>query len=612
MAKKPVTRRDSLDFRDRIYQPMLSPLKPEWLPLERHICLRDQGYEGACAGFGLAAVIDYVNRSNGIKEPVSARMLYEMAKHHDQWPGEDYEGSTARGAMKGWHKNGVCPEKEWEYRTDERGFLDAGRQQAALKYPLGAYYRILPKRSDLHAALHETGAIYATAATHAGWSEKRVKDNGGVIPYKRSWKQRGGHAFAILGYTDRGFIIQNSWGKAWGGIKVKRTRYEGCALWSYEDFEENLWDAWVAQLALPVSAASALDRRRYQESGGRSQPRAAAPSQHKIRDHYIHIDDGQFDPFGDYPSRAVQVKEIIERALGGQARHLLLYAHGGLNDVKHSAARVAAWRPVFRDNRIHELHFVWETGLWAELRDVLLGKQDFAQQRAGGPSDWWDRVVERASHALGHALWKEMRSDARVAFDQNQAGTETLRMLFDAINKLRPNQRPTLHLVGHSAGSIWFARLLDAWTQLAGPPIENLVLFAPACTTALFNGHIYPALKTRLVVNLHHFHLDDDSERGDNVAEVYRKSLLYLVSRSFQKRGEVVPLMGMEKYIDRLNMEGITNRVRHYNTRDHRDLTRSDSHGGFDNDLFTMNTMLQIVLGQASNKPFKEEHLQGY
>ena len=130
---------------------------------------------GACGGFGLAAVIDYLNQlrhRDGIIdhfEKVSSRMLYEMGKRHDRWPGEAYEGSSARGAMKGWHKHGVCGEDDWPYSAGSAGSLTTLRQQRALANPLGAYYRILPSRTDMQAALNEVGAVFATAYVHAGW-----------------------------------------------------------------------------------------------------------------------------------------------------------------------------------------------------------------------------------------------------------------------------------------------------------------------------------------------------------------------------------------------------------------------------------------------------------
>jgi hypothetical protein len=67
-------------------------------------------------------------------------MLYEMAKRYDEWPGEQYSGSSARGAMKDWHKHGVCGDECWPYHTkkqDQR--LNDARTSDALIRPLGAY-----------------------------------------------------------------------------------------------------------------------------------------------------------------------------------------------------------------------------------------------------------------------------------------------------------------------------------------------------------------------------------------------------------------------------------------------------------------------------------------
>ncbi len=126
------TRRDSADFRDRIYQPALVRLQDQLISDRERIRILDQGREGACTGFGLAAMVNYLNIGRGIEEEVSARMLYEMAKRHDRWPGEDYEGSSARGAMKGWYKNGVCPDSDWPYNPQRPGYFTRNRQQEAL------------------------------------------------------------------------------------------------------------------------------------------------------------------------------------------------------------------------------------------------------------------------------------------------------------------------------------------------------------------------------------------------------------------------------------------------------------------------------------------------
>ena len=625
MPEKHVTERDSRDFRDRIYQPALLPLPDELWPRKKNIHLRDQSQEGSCTGFGLAAVIDYLNSEEEIRTPVSARMLYEMAKRHDRWPGQSYSGSSARGAMKGWHKNGVCPEADWEYESDRSTWLTRARQEAALRFPLGAYYRIMPKRSDMHAALNEVHAVFATAAVHRGWDPDRVQD--GRIPYESRWKRDSGHAFAIVGYTKEGFIVQNSWGESWGGLKHGRTTYPGLAIWKYEDFDANVWDAWVARRALPLESLGALAGGRLQAGNAGTELAESSPSQLEIRDHYVHIDDGRFDRDGNYPSSEEGLRETLRDALqaSGRARpqHIVIYAHGGLNKIKSCACRVRAWREVFAANRIHEIHVIWETGLWAELKDIILGKEEQARRRAGGFSDWWDKVVEKTTGWAGRALWREMQDDAKAAFakpgrrrDPGGAGARLLRVLCEELSAPGATPRPQIHLVGHSAGSIFFAHLLarqETDPELCpGLTFDNLVLFAPACTAELYNSKIYPALVDRRVERLAHYHLDDDTEQDDDVGSIYRKSLLYLVSRSYQQKGEVVPIMGMAKYLKKLKTAGVESRIVNRNPEDHPTETRSKSHGGFDNDLATMTGMLATVLGHAPRRRFKAGDMEGY
>ena len=115
-------RPDRPDIRDRIYSPPLRLLPPQYPPPEwisgflDEYCqlglVLDQGQEGACTGFGLAALINYLQfrhykeeqhgeRQATTPQRVSPRMLYHLARRYDEWPGEDYSGSSCRGAMKG-------------------------------------------------------------------------------------------------------------------------------------------------------------------------------------------------------------------------------------------------------------------------------------------------------------------------------------------------------------------------------------------------------------------------------------------------------------------------------------------------------------------------------
>ena len=110
-------RPDRIDFRDREYRPPVHSLPPSYPDkanrseyLEQFTSdqmILDQKSEGACTGFALAAVINFIlwsrarQTNSAIPKRVSPHMLYNNARLYDEWDGEDYEGSSCRGAMKG-------------------------------------------------------------------------------------------------------------------------------------------------------------------------------------------------------------------------------------------------------------------------------------------------------------------------------------------------------------------------------------------------------------------------------------------------------------------------------------------------------------------------------
>ena len=131
-------------------------------------------------------------------------MFYAMAKRYDEWPGEDYSGSSARGAVKGWHKHGVCALRLWK-DSGASADINAEIGADAINRPLGAYFRVNHKDLvAMHAALTEVGVLYATGQVHEGWS--RVRSGDEDIEY--STDVTGGHAFAIVGYDREGFWIR--------------------------------------------------------------------------------------------------------------------------------------------------------------------------------------------------------------------------------------------------------------------------------------------------------------------------------------------------------------------------------------------------------------------
>jgi hypothetical protein len=240
-ARKFDARPDRADYRDKLYEPGLHYVPPtlsltHW---RRHrVPVLDQGEDGACTGFGLAVVANFLMRRKRMADSVSPRMLYEMAKKYDEWPGEDYEGSSCKGAMKGWHRHGVCLAKLWPHADGETEATDARLADAAHR-PLGAYYRVNVKNlMHMHAALAEVGCLYVSADVHDGWWTPKA--DGTIADGDRA----GGHAFALVGYDEVGFWLQNSWGRSWG--------LNGCARLPYDQWLRDGFDAWVCRAGVPT------------------------------------------------------------------------------------------------------------------------------------------------------------------------------------------------------------------------------------------------------------------------------------------------------------------------------------------------------------------------
>ncbi|ANO51155.1 C1 family peptidase [Woeseia oceani] len=593
---------DVPDFRDWTYQPALVQLANEIeRPTRLHIL--DQGTEGSCTGFALAAVVNLQRAQSRRRGTVSARMLYEMAKRHDEWRGDSYDGSSCRGAIKGWYNMGVCLDRTWPYKDGKQGMLTIKAAKEARENTLGAYYRLGTRVSDFHAALNETGVIFCSADIHSGWSNPSKKT--GIIPLRD--EAEGAHAFSIVGYNKSGFWVQNSWGRKWG--------QDGTALWLYEDWQHHLLDAWVLRLALPTPQIWHLPREGGSDAGRTEGLFRKTPTRAEIAGHFVHIDDGRFHDDGIYWSNLDDVRQTAELvAKSDKYDHLLLYAHGGLNSVKDSARRIAAMKETFKANRIYPYHFMYDTGLLEELRDVVGGRHDEVNKRAGGLSDWTDRLIERLTKTAGRALWREMKYGAQRPFADDGAGTAILSAFVEALATHNPELK--LHVAGHSTGAILHAYLLEAATRLSAQlRISSASLLAPAATTDLFRSHYQPLLTARKpaagIDRMDIYNLSNKLELDDTVTGVYRKSLLYLVSRAFEEEPHPASILGMQEYCK--PVAGRLSRLKlHVSDGDvpGTGSTKSETHGGFDNDPATMNSVLKRILGKKPAQPFTGKSLK--
>ena len=611
---------DATDLRDRIYEPALLDLALSMDPPGPDISpILDQGHEGACTGFALASAITLMNKQRHLRltppsdaPPASARMLYEMAKINDEWPGEDYEGSSIRGALKGFYNNGACSAKMAPYKAGEKNwYLTVGRAKDARLTGLGAYYRLRPEIIDYHAALNEAGVIYVSARIHRGWQKP---PKGDIRP---SHLTEGGHAFIIVGYDEKGFLIQNSWGEDWGRFNG----HPGIARWHYEDWSATVMDAWVLRLAVPTP--DAFDLTITQPSAETvslfEAENIAAPRREDVIGHFIHLNDGKLVERGKYPTPISSIKETADFLADENAtaerdyKHLVFYAHGGLNNQSASANRIRKMKKVFKRNGIYPVHFMWETGFFESLTDVIFNSKSKAEARVGGVSDFFDRVLERIARGPGTAIWRDMKWDADQSFKGKGGGREAVKILLEGNAK---RSKPLdIHLVGHSAGSILLAHLIDAMNNMnpLNSPIKSCSLMAPACTVDLFKKAYHPRIgqtgTAQGIRVLRQYNLIDQRELDDSVGP-YRKSLLYFVSNAFED-DEKMPLLGMEKF--KSDVPTKAGYKVHYSGRAP-SITDSRTHGGFDNDRKTMNDILANILGKkpTAAKGFQPEDVVGY
>lgn len=678
-------RPDRIDIRDREYRPILKSLpaeSPDKETIQKYLpnyvqdgMVLNQGNEGACTGFGLAAVINYLLWRQGLGSDrpsimVSQRMLYHLARFYDEWPGEDYEGSSCRGAMKAWHRHGVCRQDLWPYQ--DKKFINPHKEwdQDAARRPLGAYYRI-DKNSivDMQAAIFEVGAIYVSANVHDGWFPEKwgMEEGIAIIGPPNNPEKTGGHAFAIVGYNSHGFIVQNSWGEKWGT--------NGFAILPYTEWVERGMDAWVAVLGAPMLGKSphyytpasltktvseraelfGLFEKDKKERPYKYTNREVAPwdidtaYRHSIvmGNNGIVLNRSVEREDGLKSLEAVTFEKPLSWLKKQNKNKLAFYAHGGLNNEEDSIARIRILGPYFEANGIYPIFFTWKTGFLETLGHIIGDKihgiepqgawQEILEGIENAAKEAKDRAIEAAcQNLLVKTVWSQMKQNAKAAAD---SPNPTLGLAAGHLAKLK-GQVPNLevHLIGHSAGSILLGYMLDLLGE-NNLKVASCTLFAPACTIAFALEHYLKAIEGKKILKKDTTRLeilDDERERADSIGP-YGKSLLYLVSRALEDYHKT-PLLGLERAWDKkYNGEEFWHKSKLKQVKDWQEYWKAGkispnvhtkaqakvdngvefiplAHGSFDNDKKVMTETLKRILGIPSGQELRYpvENLRGF
>jgi len=619
LARKKTVVPDAIDLRDLLFQPSITVVPKQMIPPNRNIPILDQHETNACTGFALASVIYHLQYRAKRKRDlldVSPYMLYSMARRYDEFPGDPIAdtGSSLRGAMKGWFKHGVCSARLWPDLAIPKLTTDPGSDwwlDATLR-PLGAYYRVeIGSIINMQVALNEIGALLASAVCHPGWGPTAdrlypaPRGRFWEIPFQRGTPADGGHAFAIVGYTDRGFIVHNSWDSGWG------TR--GIAVLTYDDWLANGMDCWVAQLG--VRTQLHIDIAKSPSLRINAAGKVMVASDDTLRNKEIGpflVDmenNGRLSNTGEFRTRPDDLKMLVTAHLS-EARKLwnlkasdpvdiAVYAHGGLTSENDAASTAAAWIPALYDARIFPIFLMWETDLWSTLKDRMADILAKQVRTTGGIWDraknWYNERLEKLLAVPGSLVWGEMKQNADAISSSPESGALLLYQAFSDAGLTKDNVR--LHLIGHSAGSIVHSHIvgrLKDWT------FSSINFMAPAVRRELFEANVVPAIRSGRVKQLNEFHLADDAEQKDPTCKPilgYSRSLLYLVSQSFEK-GKVTEILGMEKFFAGAFGTGLPKNVAVYTGPG--PATRSTTHGGFDDDATTRGTIIKCIKNAAA------------
>lgn len=614
----PVWRRaarpDKIDFRDRRFLPNVALQPKAAIYPEAHLAVKHQGDSNACTGFALSLVVEHLLRRARRGKPVSPWMLYSMARRYDEFAGwKADDGSSLRGALKGWFKHGACaqalfPAIEMPPAPDDPAddwWFDAVRR------PLGAYYRIdCEQITDMHAALNEVGALYVSAGCHAGWDRgiqqptlaappKRIEDVW-QIPVQPGLAAHAGHAFAIVGYDRRGFLVQNSWGTDWGS--------HGYAILGYDDWLCNAMDCWVAQLGVVTNEHEELARRATLKMAGGKVALAASPvlRNREISPYIVNVgNNGQLSVSGDFRTTPDDVQALaglhLERARKewklkpDERLDICFYAHGGLVGERDAAEVAARWIPRLYEQHIFPVFLMWETGFTDTLRHMIADAiGDRSGQRAGGGLErWWNTRLERALARPGTLFWNEMKENAeRVSRFDPGAGADAQPgaiQLYRHFKHHAQNKNVRMHFIGHSAGSIVGAWLVQRMIA-DGLKLDSLQFLAPAVRRDLFESTVVPLLKDGSIGRYQHFALTDRAEEDDPSCGPYRRSLLCLVSEAFEGAAGT-PILGLERHAKTL-LAGLPKTTVHWAPGP---VSAASTHGGFDEDEGTLAAALQFM-----------------
>jgi hypothetical protein len=174
--------------------------------------VKNQGLKPTCTAHALSSVAEYHHhKQHGEYEKFSTEFLYCLREDGDSMR----DGRSIRQALRILQKYGVPFEADCPGNHDlEEGmkhiFADLEKyKELAYPHRISAYFKI-NTAEELKTALMKYGPVVISMDTHnLSWLAKDV------YKFVESTKS-GRHCVFIYGWNEKGWLVQNSWGKLYG------------------------------------------------------------------------------------------------------------------------------------------------------------------------------------------------------------------------------------------------------------------------------------------------------------------------------------------------------------------------------------------------------------
>ena len=110
-----------------------------------------------------------------------------------------------------------------------------------------------------------------------------------------------------------------------------------------------------------------------------------------------------------------------------------------------AADTAARWIPALYEARIFPIFLMWETDLFATLRNKLEDEVEGIAKPTAGVVErlqsWWNQRLERALARPGSVIWGEMKQNARAISESAKSGARILYQVAEEIEGLRAESR---------------------------------------------------------------------------------------------------------------------------------------------------------------------------